>query len=64
MNGFADCFGIGGIVLVRLHERFDELCGHEMNGMVHLCKNSIPVMSTATCLHADYAGRKVGDERV
>ena len=62
-HGFADCLGVGGIILVGPHIGLNELRGHKLHRVSQRRELPSLVMGTATGLHTDQAGLQVGEER-
>ena len=59
---FADCLGIGGIVLIGLHVRLDELRGDELYRVSQRQEFTRPEMSSAAGFHPDKTRRKLGEK--
>ena len=52
-----DCFGIGRVILLSLHERAHVLPGNQLDFMAQLDEFSEPVMGTTAGFHEDKCGR-------
>jgi hypothetical protein len=62
LGGLANRLGVGGVVLVRLHERFDELGGDQAHHRTEGAKQPRPVMGAAAGLHRHRARRQLRHE--